>query len=104
SAASFVRQDGTNVMFDAAGFTMQPRREWRSPSGAAYPVEWSVRIPALDLTLDVRAAVPAQELDLYVRYWEGMVRASGTRAGRSIYGRGYLEMTGYAGDEALRGR
>jgi predicted secreted hydrolase len=104
SAASFVRPDGANVMFDAAGFTMQPRREWRSPSGAAYPVEWSLQIPALDLTLDVRAAVPAQELNLYVRYWEGMVRASGTRAGRGISGRGYLEMTGYAGDEALRGR
>jgi predicted secreted hydrolase len=32
-----------------------------------------------------------------VKYWEGAVDVKGTRAGAPIAGRGYLEMTGYAG-------
>ena len=32
-----------------------------------------------------------------VTYWEGAVEVQGTRAGRPVRGRGYLEMTGYAG-------
>ncbi|MEA2586691.1 MAG: hypothetical protein QOF33_4776, partial [Thermomicrobiales bacterium] len=41
-----------------------------------------------------------QELDTRqttgVTYWEGQVEATGTRAGASIRGRGYVELTGYA--------
>ncbi|MGH7466033.1 MAG: lipocalin family protein, partial [Longimicrobiales bacterium] len=80
-----------------ADFTMAPVRSWRAPDGVAYPTAWRIVIPALNLVLDVAAAVDAQELDLTVRYWEGMVRARGTRSGVAIAGRGYLEMTGYAG-------
>jgi predicted secreted hydrolase len=32
-----------------------------------------------------------------VNYWEGAVEVGGTREGRPIRGRGYLEMTGYSG-------
>ncbi len=32
-----------------------------------------------------------------VNYWEGAVEVTGTKAGRPVQGRGYLEMTGYAG-------
>ena len=32
-----------------------------------------------------------------VTYWEGAVDVTGTVAGQSVAGRGYLEMTGYAG-------
>jgi len=39
-----------------------------------------------------------QELVLTpISYWEGSVRAKGTRGGKEVQGRGYLEMTGYAG-------
>jgi predicted secreted hydrolase len=31
-----------------------------------------------------------------VRYWEGAVRVEGTREGRPVQGRGYVELTGYA--------
>ncbi|MBZ5495500.1 MAG: lipocalin family protein [Acidobacteriia bacterium] len=30
-------------------------------------------------------------------YWEGAIEATGSRMGRPAHGRGYLEMTGYAG-------
>ena len=32
-----------------------------------------------------------------VTYWEGACRVEGTRGGRPIGGRAYVEMTGYAG-------
>ena len=39
-----------------------------------------------------------QELVLRpISYWEGSVQANGTREGKAVQGRGYLEMTGYAG-------
>jgi predicted secreted hydrolase len=40
-----------------------------------------------------------------VTYWEGAVIATGTSGGEPVGGRGYLEMTGYAGrpmSEVLR--
>ena len=46
----------------------------------------------------VQAALEDQELALGpITYWEGAIDASGTRDGKAIKGRGYLELTGYAG-------
>ena len=71
-------------------------RHWTSPeSGARYPVAWRLEVPASGLDLTIEAAFDDQELDLSVRYWEGAVDVSGTRRGKDIAGRGYLEMTGY---------
>jgi predicted secreted hydrolase len=76
----------------------RPQRRWTSPlSNASYPVEWMVRTPADIYT--VRAVVDNQELDSRgstgAIYWEGLsdlLDSNGKRVGR-----GYLEMTGYAG-------
>ena len=39
-----------------------------------------------------------QELKLGpITYWEGAIDAIGTRDGKAMKGRGYLELTGYAG-------
>jgi len=78
-----------------------PGRRWASPaSGTAYPVEWTVDTPAGRYR--VRALLDAQELDSRAStgslYWEGLSDLFDAE-GRRI-GRGYLEMTGYAG--ALR--
>ncbi|HEX6135426.1 MAG TPA: lipocalin-like domain-containing protein [Longimicrobiales bacterium] len=96
SAATYVARDGAARVLAADEFTMTPREVWRAEDGIEYPVAWRVEVPALDLVLDVAAAVADQELDLSVRYWEGTVRVRGVRAGRELTGRGYLEMTGYA--------
>jgi predicted secreted hydrolase len=97
SAATFITANGTAHGFGADEFGMNPVRMWRTADGVEYPVAWSVAVPALNLTVDVRAALDDQELNHAVRYWEGMVRGRGTHAGRPISARGYLEMTGYAG-------
>jgi predicted secreted hydrolase len=77
-------------------FELEPGRTWTSPeTGSRYPVEWRLRIPAADLELTVVPLLDAQEMALSVRYWEGAVRARGTRGDRTMAGRGYLELAGY---------
>ena len=96
---TFVEADGWAVPIKNDDFEFVPGRTWPSPeSGAEYPVAWKVRIPRLDLELDVEAALDGQELVLQpISYWEGSVTATGTRGGSTVRGRGYLEMTGYSG-------
>lgn len=93
---------------DSAGLTTQqwrgdevrfePLRRWRSLRGADYPVELEVRFgphrirtkPVIDdQELSTRRPAP-------VSYWEGLVQVEGT-----LTGRGYLELTGYAGKMTL---
>jgi predicted secreted hydrolase len=89
---------GTLRVFASGEVRFEPQRRWRSAaSGATYPVEWSVVTPAGRHR--VHALLDAQELDSRsgtgAVYWEGLsdlLDANGTRVGR-----GYLEMTGYAG-------
>lgn len=81
---------------DEVRFT--PGRQWQSPaSQARYPVEWTVDTPAG--LYRVQARFDAQELDSRAStgawYWEGLCDLHG--AGDAKVGRGYLEMTGYAG-------
>lgn len=80
-------------------FELSAGRVWRSPdTGAGYPVDWKLRVPKLQLDVEVRAAMDEQELVLRpIAYWEGSVRAEGSRGTDKIAARGYLEMTGYAG-------
>ncbi len=85
-----------------SGFRLEPGRTWKSPaSGATYPIAWAVRVPGSDIDLAVTAAVDDQELHTEqsagVAYWEGSVDLTGRVRDRAVKGRGYLEMTGYAG-------
>ena len=75
-----------------------PGRTWQSPaSQARYPVQWTIESPAGRHT--VNALFDAQELDSRgstgAFYWEGLSDLLDERGQR--VGRGYLEMTGYAG-------
>lgn len=101
AGGSFRRRDGAVTAFapDAVRFVVG--RTWRSPaSNAVYPVTWRLETPAG--RFEVASVLDNQELDSRnstgAIYWEGLSElksASGQRVGR-----GYLEMTGYAG--ALR--
>ena len=99
SHGTWIDADGKTVAVRNEDFELIPGRIWRSKeSGGDYPVEWTLRIPKLDLELEVAAALDGQELVLRpISYWEGSVRAKGTRKGNAVRARGYLEMTGYAG-------
>jgi predicted secreted hydrolase len=102
SSGTLVLADGGTVALAASAFTLTPGDSWRSPaSGAIYPIAWRVTVPERELVLDVRAALPDQELrterSTGVTYWEGSIDVRGQQRGRPIRGRGYLEMTGYTG-------
>jgi predicted secreted hydrolase len=85
-------------IFQRSEVGFKPLRRWTSPqSRASYPVAWQVQTPAGRYT--VRALIDNQELDSRTStgaiYWEGLSDLFDSQ-GRHI-GRGYLEMTGYAG-------
>ena len=50
----------------------------------------------------MESRLDSQELVLPpISYWEGAIRAEGSRGGHALKGHGYMELTGYAG--ALKG-
>ena len=81
------------------GVLVEPTQTWFSPvDDAEYPSGWRIRVPEQDLDLTVTPALPDQELRVAFRYWEGSVRVSGkVPGGNEVSGRGYVELTGYAG-------
>jgi len=88
---------GRDVTMEAAG-------TWASPlDGARYPAGWHVAVPSRGWDLEVEPLLADQELDLTFRYWEGAVSVEGTGEGRRpVSGRGYVELTGYAGEAPER--
>jgi len=102
SSGTWVDADGTASPIPPGAFTLTPGGTWTSSStGGAYPTTWTIEFPERDLRLTTSAAIPDQELvterSTGVAYWEGAVRFEGTRGGRPVSGRGYVELTGYAG-------
>ena len=102
SSGTLVDREGRTTHLDASDFEMQPLNTWRSPhSGASYPVAWRIRVPRLGLDTEISAAMADQELvsgtNSGLTYWEGSVTAQGKNGSAGVTGRGYLEMTGYAG-------
>jgi predicted secreted hydrolase len=83
---------------------MESTGSWSSPvDGAEYPSGWRIRVPARGWNLIVEPVIPDQELALAFRYWEGAVRVRGRgEGGAAVTGRGYVELTGYAGDAPER--
>ncbi len=84
--------------FKETEVVFEPLEVWLSPvTGARYPVRWSVKTP--HGLFVVQALVQAQELDSRrstgAVYWEGLSELRNTQG--EVLGRGYLEMTGYAG-------
>ncbi|MBM3727634.1 MAG: carotenoid 1,2-hydratase [Acidobacteria bacterium] len=102
ASGTMVDVRGAGRHLTAAAFTMTPGATWKSPaSGAEYSVEWRIEVPGESMACSIKPALREQELVSRNRfsptYWEGAVRAECRRDGRPVRGRGYLEMTGYAG-------
>ena len=98
SGGSFRTAIGAARDFADGEVVFTPGRRWLSAaSQGRYPVEWRIATPVGTFT--VRALQDDQELDSRAStgavYWEGLSALEG-EGGRRV-GRGYLEMTGYAG-------
>jgi predicted secreted hydrolase len=99
AGGSLRTRDGATRAFGPDEVRFVPLRTWRSPlSGATYPVRWRVETPAGRHRIE--ALLDAQELDSRAStgavYWEGLSDLVDDASGARV-GRGYLEMTGYAG-------
>jgi len=97
SGGTWRRADGSVRTLRDGEIEFHVLRTWRSPAtGAVYPV--SMRVSAPGLALELAPLFDSQELDARASvgtvYWEGAVEA---REGGRRTGRGYLELTGYAG-------
>lgn len=99
SSGTLIAADGSATHLPSSAFRMNPTEFWQSGrTPARYPVGWKIDLPGIALQFTVRASVENQELALLpLAYWEGAVEITGTREGKAIAGRGYLELTGYAG-------
>jgi predicted secreted hydrolase len=102
SSGTWIDRDGRAAHLVAGDFTIVETARWTSPrTGGVYPHGWTVRVPSRDLEVTIAPAVRDQEIvgraTGGVVYWEGSVRVTGTRGGRPARGRGYVELTGYAG-------
>lgn len=102
SSGSTVDPDGVRRHLAAADFHMTPQETWKSSAtGAVYPVVWEIEIPSLGYDLQIQAAFEEQEMNTSettgISYWEGAIEVSGESATGQVSGRGYMELTGYAG-------
>jgi len=100
SSGTLVRPDGTSLHLRRDDVQVQAHGQWKSPkSGALYPQRWTIRIPAVDLTLSLEPVLAEQELitdnSTRVTYWEGSVTVRGSIQGQTTEGVGYVELTGY---------
>ena len=95
STATLREPGHASVTVDGSAVSFAPRRTWTSPrTGVGYPVAMTITVGDRHWTLE--PLMDDQELDARAStgtlYWEGAVRVTG-----SPDGRGYLELTGYAG-------
>lgn len=92
--------EGNRIPLDwGSEVDVQPTGTWSSPvDGAEYPSGWRIRVPDREWDLTVEPVIDDQELRLAFRYWEGSVAVEGSgEGGAPVSGRGYVELTGYAG-------
>ena len=93
--------DGKAEHLKLADFRIEVLAHWTSPrTKAKYPAKWKLSVPSKELELTVTPLLADQELETPgasgVNYWEGLCRFEGTRAGKKVEGRGYVELVGYA--------
>ncbi len=99
--ATYVDSDGMAGDLVPSDIVVEVNDTWVSPhSGATYPMAWTLHVARQALTLMLRPVMEDQELDTRrttrVTYWEGQVEVTGSRTGKPVKGRGYVELTGYA--------
>ncbi len=102
SAGTLTLADGSTVHLSTHDLNIEVLDTWQSPRGGRYPIAWQIVVPEYKLNLTVDPVLDAQEFVTTVRYWEGAVDVSGERGDSPITGRGYVELTGYAGADVPR--
>jgi predicted secreted hydrolase len=101
SSGTWIAADGSTSKLDLEDFQISVQDTWRSPhTGATYPAKWKISVPSKNLSLELVPLLQDQELQVSYNYWEGAVNVQGSINGEPITGKGYIELTGYAGSMA----
>ncbi len=101
SSGTWISPDGSTSKLDLDDFQISVQDTWRSPhTGATYPGKWNISIPSKNLSLELTPLLQDQELQVSYNYWEGAVNVQGSINSEPISGKGYVELTGYAGSMA----
>ncbi|MDD2774660.1 MAG: lipocalin family protein [Gallionella sp.] len=100
SAGTWVSKSGEITRISFEDVERQVLDHWTSPSsGGKYPVHSKLRIPKLNLELEVIPLLNQSELDIsrtsFWAYWEGAMEIKGTLDGNVVTGQGFLELVGY---------
>jgi predicted secreted hydrolase len=102
SSGTFVPARGPATPVRWSGVRLTETGFWTSPrTKARYPAGWRVAVAPLALDVAIAPLLADQELETPgstgVTYWEGACAVKGSREGKPISGRAYVELTGYAG-------
>lgn len=105
SSGNIIEPDGTVKYIHRDQFDIKVLSTWTSnTTHATYPARWSISIPVQNIQLDLQPLIANQEMDVSIKYWEGAVEISGQSDSRTVSGKGYVEMTGYALQSAVPNR
>jgi len=97
---SIIDPEGNKTNFDPGDVNLQVLDTWKSPhSNAEYPSKWDLTIPSRNIELQLSTIFPDQEMDVSVRYFEGVLNIDGRMNMNKITGNGFIEMTGYGENE-----
>lgn len=88
-------------------FEFTPEAWWTSArTFTRWPVQWRLRVPALDLDVEVAAPFPGEEFQTLLAppaFWEGRIDARGTQSGSPVTGQGFVERNGLGVQTDIRG-
>jgi predicted secreted hydrolase len=95
SAGTWLAPNGTTEPLANDDVQIDATSEWVSPRGTRYPARWHLRVPRLNLDVELQPRMANQELNTSTRYWEGASSVTGTRDNKKIEGKAYVELVGY---------
>jgi len=91
-----VNPSGERCAYDE--FVFSPTATWTSTKTFnQYPIAYQLNVPRAGLSLDISAAMPAQEVVTIISspgFWEGRVQVRGAMGGVAVAGPGFVERSG----------
>jgi len=96
---SFTENGKTEILV-SKDFSLSKGKKWlSSKTGAGYPVEWQIKIPAKKVDITTQSLRNDSEFDAtlstYNIYWEGAIKVTGSHTGQ-----GFMELNGYRNSKA----
>lgn len=97
---TYIKKNSEIIKLKPNQIKISPIGKWESPNtGIIYPSNWEVNIPKLKIRLKVFPIVKNQEVDSIMSagtsYWEGACNVEGTKNGKKVSGKSYVELVGY---------